>query len=148
MKHNHFRLFAILIGLLACGGACYGIWYFWNLPPEGHWTVGAFSPPLAQASDRLEVILAGEPILKVVEAQALVLKKKGAETPVAAENLAVRINNYDQDRLALVPRLLALAAVAGAAFALFLVGLFTPLIAALKPPDIVDLHLEELTPHA
>ena len=148
MKHNHFRLFAILIGLLVCGGAGYGIFYFWNLPAEGHWTVGAFSPPLAQASDRLEVIVAGEPILKLVEGQALVLKQKGAETPVAAEALAVRLNNYDRDRLALVPRLLALAAVAGAGLVLFLVGLFTPLIAALKPPDIVDLHLEELTPHA
>lgn len=148
MKHNHFRLFAILIGLLACGGACYGIYYFWNLPAEGHWTAGAFSPPLSQASDRLEVILAGEPILKLVEAQALVLKTKGAETPVAADALAVRINNYDRDRFAKVPLMLGLAAVAGCAFAFFLVGLFTPLIAALKPPDIVDLHLEELTPHA
>ena len=71
-----------------------------------------------------------------------------AETPVAADKLAVRLNNYERDRLAQVPLMLGLAAVAGAAFALFLVGLFTPLIAALKPPDIVDLHLEELTPHA
>ncbi len=148
MKHNHFRLFAILIGLLVCGGACYGAFYLWNMPPEGHWTKGAFSPPLSQAADRVEVILEGEPILKLVEGEALVLKRKGAETPVAADKLAVRLNNYERDRLAQVPLMLGLAAVAGAAFALFLVGLFTPLIAALKPPDIVDLHLEELTPHA
>lgn len=143
MKHNHFRLFAILIGLAACAACCYGVYYYWKMPAEGHWTVGAYSPPLATASDRLEVLLAAEPLLKSVEQQAVVLKQKGAETPVTADMLTVRLNNYDRDRLAKLPRMLGLAAGAGGAFVLFLIGLFVPLIKALKPPDIVDLHLEE-----
>jgi hypothetical protein len=143
VKHNHFRLFAILIGLLVCGAAGYGVYHFWTLPAEGHWTAEAFSPPLAQVSDRVEVFVSGEPILKLVEAQRLVVKDKDAETPVAAEKVVARVNNFERDRLAQLPLMLGLAAVAGAGLALLLVGLFTPLIKALKPPDIVDLHLVE-----
>jgi membrane-associated protease RseP (regulator of RpoE activity) len=143
VKHNHFRLFAILFGLLVCAAACYGVFYLWNVPAEGHWTPAAFAPPLAQVSDRVEVFVFGEPILKAVEAQNLVLKRKGAETPVAAGDIVASVNNYDRDRFTQVRTMLALAAVAGGAFVLLLVGLFTPLIKALKPPDIVDLHLLE-----
>ena len=143
MKHNHFRLFAILIGLLVCGAACYGILHFWKLPADGHWTPAAFSPPLAQFSDRIEVFVEGEPLLKLVEGQKLMLKQKDTEAPVVAEKIVARMNNYDRDRFETVPLMLGLAAAAGAGFVLFLVGLFTPLISALKPPDIVDLHLEE-----
>lgn len=143
MKHNHFRLFAILIGLLACAGASYGVYHFWQVPAEGHWTADAFSPPLAKAADRVEILYAGEPFLKVVESQAVILKEKTTEAPLVADKLLARLNNYDQARLAKVPLLLGLAAAAGGGFVLFLVGLFAPLIKALKPPDIVDLHLEE-----
>jgi hypothetical protein len=143
VKQNHFRLFAILIGLLVCGGACYGILQLRNVPAEGHWTPAAYAPPLAQVSDRVEVFVAGEPILKLVEAQALVLKQKDSEAPVTADKLTATTNNYDRARLATRRPMLALAAAAGGGFVLFLIGLFTPLINALKPPLIVDLHLEE-----
>ena len=143
MKHNHFRLFAILIGLLACAGASYGVYHFWKMPAEGHWTADAFSPPLSKAADRVEVLYAGEPFLKLVESQAVVLKEKAAEAPLVADKLLARLNNYDQVRLSKLPLLLGLAAAAGGGFVLFLIGLFVPLIKALKPPDIVDLHLEE-----
>ena len=53
MKRNHFRSFAILIGLLACGGACYGLLNPWQQPADAYWTATAFSPPLATASDRV-----------------------------------------------------------------------------------------------
>lgn len=45
MKRNHFRSFAILIGLLACAGACYGILHLWQQPADAYWTATAFSPP-------------------------------------------------------------------------------------------------------
>jgi len=143
VKHNHFRSFAILFGLLLCAGACYGVYHFWQVPAEGHWTPEAFAPPLAQVSDRVKVSIGGDPILKLVEEQRLVVKEKEAETPVAADKLVASVNNYDQARFAKVPLMLGLAAVAGAGFVLFLVGLFVPLIKALKPPEIVDLHLEQ-----
>ena len=142
MKKNHFRSFAILFGLLVCGAACYGLLHLWEQPVDASWTPAAFSPPLASVSDRVELYLAGEPLLKVVEAQQLVLKRDGTEAPVAAEALVASVNNYDRVRLARIPTMLALAAAAGGAFVFLLVGLFAPLISALKPPPIVDLHLE------
>jgi hypothetical protein len=51
------------------------------------------------------------------------------------------VNNYERVRLARIPMMLALAAGVGAGFVLFLIGLFTPLIASLHPDELVDLHL-------
>ena len=142
MKQNHFRMFAILIGLLVSAGACFGVLRLRNVPADGHWTPAAFSPPLARVSDRVQVFVAGEPLLKEVEAQNLVLKRRGTERPVVAGDLVASVNNYDRVRLENRRPMLALAAAAGGGFVLFLIGLFAPLIRALKPPDIVDLHLE------
>jgi hypothetical protein len=142
VKRNHFRSFAILIGLLACAGACYGILHLWQQPADAYWTATAFSPPLASASDRVELFVADEPLLKVVGEERLILKKKSTEAPVAAGDLVARVNNYERVRLARIPTLLGLAAAAGGGLILFLIGLFAPLIRELVPPPIVDLHLE------
>ena len=142
MKRNHFRSFAILVGLLACAGACYGFLHLWEQPADAYWTATAFSPPLAAVSDRVELFVADEPLLKAVGEERLVLKKKGTEAPVAVGDLVARVNNYDRVRLARIPAMLALAAAAGGGLVLFLIGLFSPLISALVPPAIVDLHLE------
>ncbi len=142
MKRNHFRSFAILIGLLACGGACYGLLHLWQQPADAYWTATAFSPPLATASDRVEIYVADEPILKAVGEERLILKNKTTEAPVAAGDLVARVNNYDKARLARIPTMLGLAAAAGGGLVLFLIGLFAPLIRELVPPAIVDLHLE------
>ena len=142
MKRNHFRSFAILIGLLACAGACYAFMHVWEQPADAYWTATAFSPPLASVSDRVELYVADEPLLKAVGEERLVLKKKTTEAPVVAADLVARVNNYDKVRLARIPTMLGLAAAAGGGFVLFLIGLFAPLISALVPPTIVDLHLE------
>ena len=89
------------------------------------------------------VYVAGEPILKAIEAQKVVLKRKDGEAPLAASEIVASLNERDRVRLTKVPLMLGLAALSGGAFVLFLIGLFTPLISALKPPMIVDLHLEE-----
>ena len=141
MKKSHFRLFAILVGLVACGGACFGIWKLWQQPLDSYWTAEAFSPTLAAASDRVEVFVNDEPLLKAVAEERIVHKQKGAEAPVVADKVVARVNNYERVRLARIPMLLALAAGAGAGFVLFLIGLFTPFIASLHPDELVDLHL-------
>jgi hypothetical protein len=143
MKQNHFRLFAILIGLLVCAGAGYGVYHFAQVPADGHFVDPAFAPPLADSAGRVVVYVAGEPILKAIEEQRVVLKRKAGDAPVAASEIVASLNERDGVRLAKVPLMLGLAALAGGAFVLFLIGLFTPLISALKPPMIVDLHLEE-----
>ena len=142
MKRNHFRSFAILVGLLACAGACYGLLHVWEQPADAYWTVTAFSPPLASVSDRVELFVSDEPLLKAVTEERLVLKKKTTEAPVAAADLVARMNTYDRVRLARIPTMLGLAAAAGGGLVLFLIGLFAPLIRELVPPTIVDLHLE------
>jgi hypothetical protein len=142
LKKSHFRSFAILIGLLVCAGACYGILRLWEQPADAYWTPAAYAPPLAQASDRVEVFVGGEPILKLAADQKLVLKEKTTEAPLAPDQLVARVNNYDRVRLARIPTLLALAAAAGAGLVFFLVGVFAPMIAALHPQELVDLHLE------
>jgi hypothetical protein len=142
VKRNHFRLFAIVIGLLACAGACYGLLQLWQQPADAYWTATAFSPPLASASDRVELFVADEPLLKVVGEERLILKKKTTEAPVAAGDLVARVNNYEKARLARIPTMLELAAAAGGGLVLFLIGLFAPLIRELVPPPIVDLDLE------
>jgi len=141
VKRNHFRSFAILVGLLLCAGACYGVLRLWEQPADAYWTAAAVSPTLTTVSDRVEVFVANEPILKAAGEGRLVLKQKTAEVPVAADNLVARVNNYDRARLARIPTLLGLAAAAGAGLVLFLIGLFAPLIGALVPPEIIDLHL-------
>lgn len=141
MKKSHFRLFAILVGLVACGGACFGLWKLWEQPADAYWTAEAFSPTLAAVSDRVEVFVNEEPLLKAVGEERLVLKQKGSEAPLVAEKVIARVNNYERVRLARIPMMLALAAGVGAGFVLFLIGLFTPLIASLHPDELVDLHL-------
>ena len=141
MKKSHFRSFAILVGLFVCGGSAYGLLHLWQQPVDAYWTKTAFSPALSAVSDRVEVWVNDEPLLKAVGEERLVLKQRGTEAPVAAEKLLARVNNYERVRLARVPILLALAAAAGAGLVFFLVGLFTPVIAALHPDELVDLHL-------
>ncbi len=141
MKKSHFRLFALLVGLVACGGACFGLWKLWQQPVDAYWTATAFSPTLAASADRVEVYVDDEPLLKAVGEERLVLKQKGAEAPVVADKVVARVNNYERVRLARLPMMLGLAAGAGAGFVLFLIGLFTPLIASLHPDELVDLHL-------
>jgi len=141
VKKSHFRLFALLVGLVACGGACFGLWKLWQQPVDAYWTATAFSPTLAASADRVEVYVDDEPLLKAVGEERLVLKQKGAEAPVVADKVVARVNNYERVRLARLPMMLGLAAGAGAGFVLFLIGLFTPLIASLHPDELVDLHL-------
>jgi hypothetical protein len=142
LKKNHFRSFAILFGLLVCGAACYGLLHLWQQPVEDAWTPSAYAPPFVDVADRVQLYVGGEPLTKVLEKQQLVLKKDGAEAPFTAQQLVATVNNHDRLMLGRIPVMLGLAAVAGAALVLFLVGLCAPLISALKPPPIVDLHLE------
>lgn len=142
MKKNHFRSFAILLGLIACAGACYGLLHLWQQPVEDAWTPSAYAPPFVEVADRVQLYVGGEPLTKVLEKQQVILKKDGTEVPLTPQHLVATVNNHDRVLLARIPTMLGLAAAAGAALVLFLVGLFAPLISALKPPKIVDLHLE------
>lgn len=143
MKKNPFRPFAIGIGLLVCGLAGFRVWQLWQQPLDGFWTQPAYSPALDAVADSVVVYVAGDPILKVVEAQNLVLKRgKDTEAPVAAAELKASVNNYYKARAGRIPMMVTFAAVSGAGLAFFLVGLFMPLIRSFHPQELVDLHLE------
>jgi EAL domain-containing protein (putative c-di-GMP-specific phosphodiesterase class I) len=106
MKQNHFRLFAILIGLLVCAGAGYGVYHFAQVPADGHFVDPAFAPPLADSAGRVVVYVAGEPILKAIEEQRVVLKRKAGDAPVAASEIVASLNERDGVRLAHFPVLM------------------------------------------
>ncbi len=142
MGKSHFRSFAILVGLLAFAAAGWGLRDNWEQPADAYWTQASFSPPLAQVADRVEIWVNEEPLLKAVGEERLALRQGGAEATVAASRLVARVNNYDRARLERVPTMLAFAALAGGGLVLLLVGLFVPLISALRAPSLVDLHLE------
>jgi hypothetical protein len=141
VKKNPFRPFAIVIGLLVCGLAGFRLWQLWEQPADAFWTQPAYAPTLDAVSDRFAVLVDGEPVLKLVKEQKLLLVVKETPAPVTAERLTVSVNNYDKVRASRIPAMIVFAAVAGGAFILFLVGLFTPLIGSFHPQELVDLHL-------
>ncbi len=140
MYRSYFRFTSILLGVLLGGLAGFRLWQLWNVPTDTHWLPAHLSVPLDAASDRLEVLLKGDPLLKALGDGRMTVTEKGNAVPVSPRDLTVRINNYDRDRAGQIPEMLAWAALAGAALVLLLVGLFTPLIGAFHQ-GLVDLNL-------
>ncbi len=141
MKSGHFRLFAIVCGLLFCGLASFRLWQLWNVPAEGHWIPAHLAVPLDSTADRLELLVGGEPAAKVLAAQRMTLATSRGSGPMTPGDLTVRLNTYEKERLATVPRMLALSAVAGGGLVLLVIGLLTPLIGSFRPHGLVDINL-------
>ncbi len=139
---GHFRFYSITLGLLVCALASYRVWQLWTRPAVDTWTPASFAQPLETVADRFEVRVAGEPMTKVVADGKLTRQAEVGTAPVRAEDVTVRVNNADRQKAETIPPMLAFAAVAGGAFVLFVIGLFTPVIGSFHPRGLVDLHLE------
>lgn len=143
MERSHFRFFALAFGLLVCALSLYKLFLLFTPPPaEAAWTPAHLALPLSSTSDRFEVLVKGAPLASSLEAQKLLvgLEGGGAET-LSKSDLTVRVNDQDRIRLSRMPLMLGLAGLAGGAFVLLVIGLFTPLIGAFRPHGLVDLHL-------
>lgn len=141
MTTSHFRFFAIVCGLLVCALASFGLYQLWNRPVEAGLTPASYAPPLEKTADRLEVLVSHVPLAKAIAEQRLSITVDGNTVPVSAADVTVRLHEGDRVRIATVPRMLGLAAAAGAGFVLLVVGLLTPLIGEFRPHGLIDLHL-------
>ncbi len=142
MKKSHFRLFALLGGGVVLALSIAGIWRVENKPLDTSWTPAHLALPLATTADRVQVLVADIPLEKAIAEKRLSVATDAGLRVVT--DATVRVNNADQLRAARFTPLLALSAIAGGAFVLFVIGLFAPYIGAFKQHGLIDMHLETL----
>ena len=139
MQKGHFRLFALLGGGVILALSVAGFWLVESKPLDTTWTPTHLALPLSTTTDRLEVLVGDVPLEKAIAEKRLTVVT-GAGPQVVRE-ATVRVNNSDQLREARFLPLLALSAIAGGAFVLFVIGLFAPRIGAFHQHGLIDLHL-------
>ena len=139
MHKGHFRLFALLGGGVVLALSVAGFWLVESKPLDTTWTPTHLALPLSTTTDRLEVLVGDVPLEKAIAEKRLTVVT-GAGLQVVRE-ATVRVNNSDQLREARFLPLLALSAIAGGAFVLFVIGLFAPRIGAFHQHGLIDLHL-------
>lgn len=139
MQKGHFRLFALLGGGVVLALSVAGFWLVESKPMDMTWTPTHLALPLSTTTDRLEVLVGDVPLEKAIAEKRLTVVT-GAGPQVVRE-ATVRVNNADQLREARFLPLLALSAIAGGAFVLFVIGLFAPRIGAFHQHGLIDLHL-------
>jgi hypothetical protein len=139
MQKGHFRLFALLGGGVVLALSVAGFWLVESKPLDTTWTPTHLALPLSTTTDRLEVLVGDVPLEKAIAEKRLTVVT-GAGPQVVRE-ATVRVNNSDQLREARFLPLLALSAIAGGAFVLFVIGLFAPRIGAFHQHGLIDLHL-------
>lgn len=144
MQKSHFRLWALLGGGVVLVLALAGLWRVQNAPVDTSLTPAHLAPPLSSVADRFEVLVGGVPLQKAVTDKRLMLAGENGAATILVSDASVRINDAERVRAARVPSLLALSAMAGGGFVLFLIGLFTPRIGAFKQHGLIDAHLDAL----
>jgi len=142
MQKSHFRLFALLGGGLVLLLSIAGFWVVQSKPMDATWTPAHLALPLATTADRFQVLVADMPLEKAIAEKRLMVTRDTG--PLVVPEATVRVNNLDQLREARFMPLLALSAIAGGAFVLFLIGLFMPRIGAFKQHGLIDMHLDTL----
>jgi hypothetical protein len=138
---SHFRLFAIVCGLLVFAAASYRLWQMWTEPVPDSWTPKVYATGLETTVDKFEVLIAGVPLAKVAGQGNLMMTSNGYQVPVKESDIKARVNNGPAMKAASVPIMLGLAALAGGALVLFVIGLATPSIGAFHPHGPIELHL-------
>ena len=144
MQKSHFRLWALLGGGVVLVLALGGLWKVQTAPVDTSLTPAHLAPPLSSTADRFEVLVAGVPLQKAIADKRLLLAGENGAAAIVVPEATVRVNEADRVRAARVPSLLALAAMAGGGFVLFVIGLFAPRIGAFKQHGLIDMHLESL----
>ncbi len=139
MQKGHFRLFALLGGGVVLALSVAGFWLVESKPLDTTWTPSHLALPLSTTTDRLEVLVGDVPLEKAIAEKRLTVVTGAG--PQVVRQATVRVNNSDQLREARFLPLLALSAIAGGAFVLFVIGLFAPRIGAFHQHGLIDLHL-------
>lgn len=144
MQKSHFRLWALLGGGVILVLALGGLWKVQTAPVDMSLTPAHLAQPLSSTADRFEVLVASVPLQKAIAEKRLMLVGENGAAAIVVPEATVRTNDADKVRAARVPSLLALAAMAGGGFVLFLIGLLAPRIGAFKQHGLIDMHLESL----
>ena len=144
MQKSHFRLWALLGGGVVLVLALAGFWKVQTAPVDTSLTPAHLAPPLSAVGDRFEVLVGGIPLQKAIADKRLMLAGENGAATLVVPEAAVRINDAERVRADRVPSLLALSAIAGGGFVLFLIGLAAPRIGAFKQHGLIDMHLESL----
>jgi hypothetical protein len=142
MSKNYFRIFAILFGGLVLAGSAYNAYRLVNQPRET-WVPRSLAQELSTASDRVEVLVAGEPLQKALSEGRVTLAKSDGPVVLAPSQVTARLDSHDQAVAVRIPALLASAAVAGGALVFFLLGLIAPSLggALSSHGALTELHL-------
>jgi len=144
MQKSHFRLWALLGGGVVLVLALAGLWRVQSTPVDTSLTPAHLALPLSSTADRLEVLVASVPLQKAIADKRLMLAGENGAATLVVPEATVRTNDADRVRAQRVPSLLALSAMAGGGFVLFLIGLLTPRIGAFKQHGLIDMHLESM----
>jgi hypothetical protein len=144
MQKSHFRLWALLGGGVVLVLAILGLWKVQTAPVDTTLTPAHLAPPLSTLGGRAEVLVGGVPLEKAIADKRLFLAGDNGAAPQVVPNATVRLNEAEHQRAARVPALLALSAMAGGAFVLFLVGVFAPRIGSVRQHGLLDMHIEAL----
>lgn len=71
----------------------------WTEDPRKWWTPAEMAVPLDESRQRVEVLVAGQPLQRRLQAGALLLATPGAEArPLTANDIAFRFDNWDRVR--------------------------------------------------
>ncbi len=144
MQKSHFRLWALLGGGVVLVLAIAGLWKVQLAPVDTALTPAHLAPPLSSVSDRFDVLVGGVSLQKAIADKRLMLAGENGAATLVVPDAAVRVNDAERVRAARVPSMLALAALAGGGFVLFVIGLVAPLIGAFKQHGLIDMHLESM----
>ena len=87
------------------------------------WTPRTMLVPLAQSKDRVEIYARGLPLATLLEAGQLRVAEGDGSVALAASDIGLRFNHWDQVRAERIPLLLAYAAACGAIALMFLLTL-------------------------
>jgi len=90
-------------------------------PADIWWTPPAMALSLNESQDRVQIYARGRPLGALLDAKQLWIKEEAASTPLGAQEIGLRLNNWDHVRAARLPGLLVYAAAGGAGVVLLLV---------------------------
>jgi hypothetical protein len=87
------------------------------------WTPEPLALAPAEAKDRVQVIVRGEPLERVLDSGVLEMKTGAGVVPLGAQDVKLRINNWDRRRAARGPILVLSGMTAGAGILFLVFGL-------------------------
>ncbi|SRR5213593_854890 len=84
------------------------------------WTPPTLAPSLTESQDRVRIYARGRPLGALLDAKELWIKDEAGSSPLGADEIRLRLNNWDRVRAARLPMLLAYAASCGGGVVLLL----------------------------